>query len=682
MAATAAAELPLQGGRANSSECQALPEVESPEGFDATLWVIFSLYLLLVSGIVAFTGIREYLKKRQNVTKDISDHYLAGRNIGPVTLGLSMCASTFSGYTTVGIPAEAFRKGFYALRWVGACSLMSIAFAIYAPRLHYLSLRRNYRSIMEYIWDRYSIQDPRKDPLHWLLVLGMLIPCSAYLVAQFDAFGSTMMTLSGGTVSRLHAMIGMMLIIVVFESVGGLKAVALTDVVQGGILVVGALSVPLFIDNVFGGLAKISPCVGSFKPDNVQVLSGEDQLAWLDFLVPIAFGRVMFPDLMTRSMAANSQGTLKASTIVMVVSPFVIMIPSVLLGIVGSAYHAELYAGGTKASNDVFASVVLDIVGSGTIGSLVGSVMMAATIAAIMSTADSILIAVSHMIVLDIVTPFRVKDVHASRRPKPESDSSQGSEGEEQDKKLVTYARVITFLAAAACIPIAEIGLDLSFLASIQMALMAQVFPTFVIALYTRRVTYAGAFSGLLVGMVSITLLVGVYKVRGGALAGCGVNLLVTAMVSALTYRANKAPVVEESEPLLDLIMWQTPRAERDGKVDTTKRADEAEENDDLSFDTVGPQHGPCSKEPVYSTWHLLLTGMVFALLGIPFYEDPNSEVRFLHGWPIWTLQTMGCWTAMALFVITALLRGWSNGAPRTELHDCDSEEVSSSDTE
>eukprot|EP00929_Paragymnodinium_shiwhaense_P051874 TRINITY_DN26037_c0_g1_i2.p1 TRINITY_DN26037_c0_g1~~TRINITY_DN26037_c0_g1_i2.p1 ORF type:complete len:577 (-),score=97.45 TRINITY_DN26037_c0_g1_i2:305-2035(-) len=559
MAATAAAELPLQGGRANSSECQALPEVESPEGFDATLWVIFSLYLLLVSGIVAFTGIREYLKKRQNVTKDISDHYLAGRNIGPVTLGLSMCASTFSGYTTVGIPAEAFRKGFYALRWVGACSLMSIAFAIYAPRLHYLSLRRNYRSIMEYIWDRYSIQDPRKDPLHWLLVLGMLIPCSAYLVAQFDAFGSTMMTLSGGTVSRLHAMIGMMLIIVVFESVGGLKAVALTDVVQGGILVVGALSVPLFIDNVFGGLAKISPCVGSFKPDNVQVLSGEDQLAWLDFLVPIAFGRVMFPDLMTRSMAANSQGTLKASTIVMVVSPFVIMIPSVLLGIVGSAYHAELYAGGTKASNDVFASVVLDIVGSGTIGSLVGSVMMAATIAAIMSTADSILIAVSHMIVLDIVTPFRVKDVHASRRPKPESDSSQGSEGEEQDKKLVTYARVITFLAAAACIPIAEIGLDLSFLASIQMALMAQVFPTFVIALYTRRVTYAGAFSGLLVGMVSITLLVGVYKVRGGALAGCGVNLLVTAMVSALTYRANKAPVVEESEPLLDLIMWWDP---------------------------------------------------------------------------------------------------------------------------
>eukprot|EP00929_Paragymnodinium_shiwhaense_P013830 TRINITY_DN12167_c0_g5_i1.p1 TRINITY_DN12167_c0_g5~~TRINITY_DN12167_c0_g5_i1.p1 ORF type:complete len:664 (-),score=129.25 TRINITY_DN12167_c0_g5_i1:142-2133(-) len=658
------AEWTMADGVVNTTACRALPHVESPDEFDATLWVIFGLYMLAITGVVAYTAIKECLAKRATGRKDIADHYLAGKALGPVSLGLSMVASNFSGYTTVGIPADSFLNGFQGFRWLGSVALITVVFTLYAPRMHFLSRHRKYKSIMEYIWDRYSIRDPRRDPLHWLMVLGMLIPCLVYLVAQFDAFGSTINTLSGGAVGRLHSMLVLMVLIVVFESLGGLKAVALTDVIQGGILLLGAFCIPLFLDSVFGGLPDISACLTSFRPEAVAVPSREEQLGWYDFMFALAVGRSLCPDLITRAMAADSQRTLKTSTILLNLSGFAIQIPFCLLGIVGSIYHTELYTGDKAAANDVFAAVTLDIVGSGTVGSLVGSIMMAASIAAIMSTADSVLIAASHIIVLDIIKPFRVKDVHVHRRAGDEG--TEDVKAEVDDRRLVLIARVITFAAAALCIPVAAVGINLSFLASVQLALMAQIFPAFVISMYSQRVTHSGAFCGLLLGLISV-IMSRSYSILGGALMSSALNLLVTGVVSLLTYK--EAPCKgEDKEEIMDFISWRTPQlagytseaaAKRLGKC---KEGDAEDDSQDTSSTKVDDFAGQSSREPICSAWYMFCIALVFWVCGVPFYHDESAVGAMFMGWPAWTLQSLASWMCCALSIVAAIIWGWSDG--------------------
>ena len=80
--------------------------------YPAAQYVILSLYLLLLLGLVVAARLIALRRNEQNE----AEHFLAGRSLGPITLGFSVCASMFSGYTVVGIPAEAYTAGFSAWR--------------------------------------------------------------------------------------------------------------------------------------------------------------------------------------------------------------------------------------------------------------------------------------------------------------------------------------------------------------------------------------------------------------------------------------------------------------------------------------------------------------------------------------------------------------------------------------
>jgi len=211
-----------------------------------SVWVVIVIYFLILFGILFWVKIRG--ARSDNSEKPLESHYLAGRKLGPVVLGVSLAASLFSGYTVVGIPAEAFVDGFSAWRWIGSCVFIYSVITCYGPRLNFLSRQRDYVSTLDWPKDRFGIEDPVKSIFHWVLTLVITIPCFVYLIAQFTAFSSTITSLSDDNIPFWAASIFLGIMVVMYEVLGGLKAVALTDVLQGSILLLGALMVFVYVE--------------------------------------------------------------------------------------------------------------------------------------------------------------------------------------------------------------------------------------------------------------------------------------------------------------------------------------------------------------------------------------------------------------------------------------------------
>ena len=108
-----------------STETQAVWLQRANDGttdYPAAQYVILSLYLLLLLGLVVAARLIALRRNEQNE----AEHSLAGRSLGPITLGFSVCASMFSGYTVVGIPAEAYTAGFCQLKGISSRSLVPV----------------------------------------------------------------------------------------------------------------------------------------------------------------------------------------------------------------------------------------------------------------------------------------------------------------------------------------------------------------------------------------------------------------------------------------------------------------------------------------------------------------------------------------------------------------------------
>ena len=130
------------------------------------LYVTVPLYLLAMGG----AGVVACYSKRRRVHKEksadsMSAHYLGGRSFGPFVTVMTLFASLFSGYTVVGIPTEAFNKGFIAFRWLVIGTSNSFGLLISAPRLRKCSLVRNHQTPVDFgMHGRDPISSPSPSP--------------------------------------------------------------------------------------------------------------------------------------------------------------------------------------------------------------------------------------------------------------------------------------------------------------------------------------------------------------------------------------------------------------------------------------------------------------------------------------------------------------------------------------
>jgi SSS family solute:Na+ symporter/sodium/pantothenate symporter len=190
-----------------------------PLGLGAVLFILLYLAFMLSLGYVA---------RRKRRGESLSDFYLAGRNLGGLVLLFTLYATQYSGNTVLGYPGESYRLGFAWIMTVGFMMCIVVVYLIYAPRLCRLAKRHHFVTPGDYI--DYRFQSPALTLIANLL---LVVSVSNYLLAQLMAMGHVVSGLSGNLVPYWVGVLVLILVIIIYETLGGLRAVAWTDCIQG-----------------------------------------------------------------------------------------------------------------------------------------------------------------------------------------------------------------------------------------------------------------------------------------------------------------------------------------------------------------------------------------------------------------------------------------------------------------
>mmetsp|Transcript_616 Transcript_616/g.1462 ORF Transcript_616/g.1462 Transcript_616/m.1462 type:complete len:734 (-) Transcript_616:133-2334(-) len=363
------------------------------------LYITIPIYFCLLAG-ATYWAYRRMERMAHNKTADkLSAHYIGGREFGPLIITGTLFASTFSGYTVVGIPNEAFRTGWLALRWLptmaGVCwGLMGTGF-----RLRKVSQFRNHQSPADFITDRFQSQS-----LRYTVVFLQILTAIIYLAAQVIALKSTFNSIFGLDPDSVYPVIIIMILILIFECIGGLNSVAFTDSIQGVIMVFSFVAIPILIAKNYGGWSSLDPETYP-QPSFYQTPTADSQWSFWQFGL-INFSFFTLPHFIQRIYAVRDLQSLRIGYGVLCLSPWITSFVGVFMGTMGVAILVNPEDGSPMTPADPFTSILEALMDVGGFAEACACIGITASLAAIMSTADSLIIAISQLVTVEIFYPM------------------------------------------------------------------------------------------------------------------------------------------------------------------------------------------------------------------------------------------------------------------------------------
>lgn len=445
--------------------------------------VAFTIYLgLMVAMAVYF----------YNKTKSQSDFVLGGRKLGSFVTALSANASDFSGWLLLGLPGAIYASGF-GEAWIAvglACGFLG-SWVLLAPRLRVYTHRvtdfltggeSNSLTLSSFLENRFA------DHSRLLRAVSAIIIIVFYFF--YVASGMTAMMALFDQVFGLSPVLAVTIglgIIVAYTVVGGFLAVSVTDTVQAMMMWVALLLVPIIAISAIGGLgevrdgvaagsdsllsafggASLDPDTGTWEPTGalgwVVIVSG---LAW-------AFGYFGQPHILARYMGIRSVKQIPMAATVSVTWAVTAMTMAVLVGYVGIAYFETPL----EDPEQVFPALI-----NALMNPWVAGFLMAAILAAVMSTADSQLLVASSAITEDGYRAF--VDKHAS------------------PTQLMWLSRITVVVVAVVAALVALFG-DQSVMDLVGYAWAgfgAGFGPVLLMSVFWRRMTWTGALAGMVAG--------------------------------------------------------------------------------------------------------------------------------------------------------------------------------------
>jgi solute:Na+ symporter, SSS family len=444
-----------------------------------------ALYLLSLVG-VGFWG------RMARKDDSLSDFYLGGRGLGFGVLLMTLYATQYSGNTLIGFSGSAYRSGFRFLVCFTFMVTVIGGYLIYAPKLFRLAREQSFLTPGDYLSYRYGWRP--------VVVLGSLlgiVALSNYILTNLISVGHLTEAISGGAVPFHTGVILLSLIMVIYETLGGMRSVAWTDAVQGVILFAGCAGIFIAVEIQYDGLNAVAQYIAKERPDLWNPPTWEQKRSWLSSLIIVWAGISIYPHAIQRIFAAKSSKALKRSLQIMAFMPLLTSFLMILVGIVGIQQFQNLDRAGSER---ITILLLLDLVQQIPALKFLFILFIAAAAAAIMSTVDSALLTLSCVFTQDFY-----------RKWKP-----QVSEGDLTKVGKVFSWTIMAFMAGVALRPPETIWK----LVQIKLEFLCQVAPAFFLGVHFANLKAREIFLGMSLGTGVTVLLMILGSEAGSSLVG------------------------------------------------------------------------------------------------------------------------------------------------------------------
>lgn len=496
--------------------------------------IAFAAYLLFM----VFIGVWSMKK-----TTGADDYFLGGRGLSGPVAALSAQASDMSGWLLMGLPGSVYALG-TGQAWIAVgLGLGTIInwLVIARPLRSYTIVANNSMTLPEFFGNRYH--DDKK------ILLGI---SSAIIVIFFLVYTASALA-SGGklfnTVFGIDYHVALLIgaaVILVYTFMGGFLAVCTTDFIQGSMMLIALLVVPIIAWGYVSG--SFSDMLAQTGVNSAHYLSltynGDHPITLVEILSNLAWGLGYcgMPHILVRFMAIKNEKELKKSSAIAITWVVISLTLAVVIGLVGRAFLLPQILGetaGAPSTESVFIEMIKKVFMEILPLPFVGGLFLCGILAAIMSTADSQLLVCSSSVSADIYKDILNPDA--------------------SDEKVLKIGRLVTIVVAVLAIFIAW-NPDSSIMALVSDAwagLGSAFGPLVVMSLFWKRTNLQGAIAGLVSGAATV-LIWDYLPIMGGQTIGAATGLysllvgfivsLVFIIVVSLITKAPEQAILDEFE--------------------------------------------------------------------------------------------------------------------------------------
>ena len=473
----------------------------------------FILYFIVIVGI----GVYFFVKDRK--TNGEKEFFLGGRSMGPWVTAMSAQASDMSAWLLMGLPGSIMAFGFGQM-WIGIGLALGTAanWILVAKRLRQFSKAAGDAiTLPQYLSNRFMA---KSNTLQIICAVIFFVCFTVYVASGFVA-GASVFTTVFPSLSTSTAMIVFALAMLACTFLGGFKAVCWTDFMQGLLMLAAVLAVPIVIvatQNLdTAALETVYTYTDGATGQSVTCEFGTGLFTsgWKDIVSGLGWGLGYFgmPHILVRFMSIEKPSMIKKSATVAIIWVVLSLGATCLIAYFGRMLLAEelLTAGAQKTVFIAFARKLFP--------TFIAGILMAAILAASMSTADSQLLVASSSFTSDIYKPIIRKNA--------------------SEKEVLWMGRLVVLIVAVIAYFIASSKAEgaqaiMNLVENAWAGFGSAFGPTIILSLFWRRFTYKGAVAGVTAGAVVDVLWLafmsgtGIYEIIPGFIAGFVAAVAVT----------------------------------------------------------------------------------------------------------------------------------------------------------